>query len=262
MRQAVAGTLFEEVDEEIETAFGKSAGRREEGGMAHLMDLTEDDWTKFLAGAKQRKYKKGDFVLQEGMPSTLYIRAILYTVHEEGRFCAAGGDADGSALLYYTILYFIQEGMPTAALFQILQGELRVELKLKDASSAVVVGHRGAGEMFGETSLLKAGVATASIVTDSDEAIVVCIEGSYLDTLFQSEPALPGRFFAFLASYQARRLSQVTDMLSRGSQEVTGSNAARVMISDIFSNPAYMGIFRKFMFRAVIDTSANVIESY
>jgi len=197
--------MFEEVDAEIETAFGKTAAGQETA-MTNLMDLTEDDWTKFLGGAKQRKYKKGDFVLQEGMP--------------------------------------------TAALFQILQGELRVELKLKDASSAVVVGHRGAGEMFGETSLLKAGVATASIVTDSEEAIVVCIEGSYLDQLFQSEPALPGRFFAFLASYQARRLVQVTEMLTRGSQEVTGSNAAKIMIEDIFSNPAYMGIFRKFMFRA------------
>ena len=67
---------------------------------------------------------------------------------------------------------------------------------------AVVVGHRGAGDMFGETSLLKASMATASIVTDSDEAIVVCIEGAYLDGLFKSHPALPGRFFAFLAGYR------------------------------------------------------------
>ena len=49
----------------------------------------------------------------------------------------------------------------------------------QDQPTAVVVGHRGAGEMFGETSLLKAGVATASIVTDSDEAILVCIDGMY-----------------------------------------------------------------------------------
>ena len=49
----------------------------------------------------------------------------------------------------------------------------------------------------------KASNATASIVTDSDEAIVVCIEGAYLDGLFKTHPALPGRFFAFLAGYQA-----------------------------------------------------------
>ena len=84
------------------------------------MELTEADWNLFLSGAKQRKYKRGDYVLQEGHP--------------------------------------------TSALYQILQGSLRVELQLKDQAQAVVVGHRGAGEMFGETSLLKAGVATASIV--------------------------------------------------------------------------------------------------
>merc|ERR1712087_319104 len=112
------------------------------------MDLTEEDWSLFIAGAKQRKYKKGDYVLTEGMP--------------------------------------------TQALYQILSGELRVELKLKDQPTAVVVGHRGAGEMFGETSLLKAGKATASIVTDSEEAILVCIEGTYLDDLFSSNPKLPG----------------------------------------------------------------------
>ena len=77
------------------------------------MELTEEDWNLFLSGAKQRKYRKGDYVLQEGHP--------------------------------------------TSALYQILQGALRVELQLKDQPQAVVVGHRGAGEMFGETSLLKAG---------------------------------------------------------------------------------------------------------
>ena len=75
------------------------------------MELTEADWNLFLSGAKQRKYKRGDYVLQEGHP--------------------------------------------TSALYQILQGSLRVELQLKDQAQAVVVGHRGAGEMFGETSLLK-----------------------------------------------------------------------------------------------------------
>ena len=38
-----------------------------------------------------------------------------------------------------------------------------------------MVGYRSAGEMFGETSLLQAGVATASICADT-EAQVVCIE--------------------------------------------------------------------------------------
>ena len=34
--------------------------------------------------------------------------------------------------------------------------------------------------MFGETSLLKASPATASVAIDSDEAVVVSIEGEYV----------------------------------------------------------------------------------
>lgn len=87
--------------------------------------------------------------------------------------------------------------------------------------------------------------ATASIVTDSDEAILVCIEGSYLDGLFNSNPKLPGRFFAYLATYQATRLRNLTEMVSGDKREIMGRDLANVTIEDIFSNPAYMGIFRK-----------------
>jgi len=214
---------YEEVDEEIEKAMLGSEGEqgvlgRRQSFSANSatnlsMELTEEDWNLFLSGAKQRKYRKGDYILHEGHP--------------------------------------------TSALYQILQGALRVELQLKDQPQAVVVGHRGAGEMFGEISLLKASNATASIVTDSDEAIVVCIEGSYLDGLFKTHPALPGRFFAFLASYQARRLRSLTDLMTKDRHEVAGQNFAKVSIEDIFSNPAYMGIFRKFMTRTADEEPEN-----
>ena len=140
----VATKAIEEVDQAVFEALGgrQTARRESSSGSPISMDLTEGDWQLFLSGAKQMRYKKGEYVLREGAP--------------------------------------------TKALYQILQGSLRVELQLKDQPTAVVVGHRGAGEMFGETSLLKAGVATASIVTDSDEAVLVCIDGMYLETLFNS----------------------------------------------------------------------------
>ena len=37
--------------------------------------------------------------------------------------------------------------------------------------------------------------------------------------------------------------------MSKDRHEVAGQNLAKVSIEDIFSNPAYMGIFRKFMTR-------------
>ena len=55
------------------------------------MDLTDQDWMLLMSGAKQRKYRKGDCVLEEGQS--------------------------------------------TSALFQILQGSLRVELKMKNQNS-------------------------------------------------------------------------------------------------------------------------------
>ena len=199
--------VYEEVDESVRAALGGAkTDRTSQAGNPKAgisMDLAESDWQLFLSGAKQLRYRKGEYVLREGAP--------------------------------------------TKALYQILQGSLRVELQLKDQPTAVVVGHRGAGEMFGETSLLKAGVATASIVTDSEEAILVCIDGMYLETLFTSHPALPGRFFAFLASYQAKRLRVLTDQFSSDNREVAGQHLANVSVDEIFCNPAYMGIFRKFM---------------
>jgi len=205
-RPAIEGGGFEEVDDEIASAFAQGSRAQQEGSELKDMELSPADWDLFLAGAKQRRFLQGERVLEEGQP--------------------------------------------TAALFQILAGELRVELSLKGQPAAVVVGHRTAGDMFGETSLLKAGKATASIVTDSDEAIVMILEASYLDKLFEQHPHLPGRFFAFLASYQARRLKQVTEMVASAAVEVQGLGGDKVKIADVFANPAYMGIFRKFMFKA------------
>ncbi len=213
-----AVSRFEEVDldEGIEAAFNLggvgSDGSAVNSGAAD-MALTESDWNLFLAGAKQRRYRKGEYVLHEGKP--------------------------------------------TSALYQILQGELRVELNLKGSADAVVVGHRSAGEMFGETSLLKAGVATASIVIDSESAVLMCLDGEYLDTLFKTNPQLPGRFFAFLASYQAQRLREVTEMVSRSKHETAATNVSNIRIDDLLNVPAYIGILRKFMFKRADSDKAN-----
>lgn len=201
---------FEQVDAQVADAFNEAVSRATSGdaegdGKSFLsVQLTDDDWSLFLSGAKQRRYKHGEFVLKEGETS--------------------------------------------AALFEILQGTVRVELQLKDQPTAVIVGHRGPGEMFGETSLLKEGHATASIVVESEEATLVCVEGAYLEKLFTSHPSLPGRFFAFLATYQAGRLRRLTASITSGVVEVAGHGAADVPIETIFSNPAFLGIFQTFLF--------------
>ena len=181
------------------------------------MDLKEEDWRHFMAGAKQQTYRKGEYVLKEGMP--------------------------------------------TAALFQIVRGTLRVELQLKDQPNAVVVGYRKPGEMFGETSLLKEGVATASIAAH-ENAEVVCIEGAFLEQLFSSHPGLPGRFFCFLAAYQAERLYKLTQTAAESKQPtVTASTGLRLKCDEVMGNQAYAGLFRKFLVTQE-DTSPELLQSF
>ena len=38
------------------------------------------------------------------------------------------------------------------------------------------LGHRKPGDMFGETSLLKSGIATASVAAE-ETTVVICLEG-------------------------------------------------------------------------------------
>lgn len=223
------GDVCESLDPEIEQAFVSSRRRnRNSQGSHHGLEasasqrLTESDWGLFLAGAQQRKYKRGEYILVEGKP--------------------------------------------TQALFQIVQGSLNVELRLQGGGSAVdsavVVGKRGAGDMFGETSLLKAGNATASIVCESEEATLICIEGAHLERLFETHPKLPGRFFAYLAQYQARRLRALDESRLGGGGVMAVAGGGKVRIEEIFATPAYIGIFRKFLFKSAESVSSGAKSAY
>lgn len=144
----------------------------------------------------------------------------------------------------------IREGQPTAALYQIMQGRVRVELQLPQQSKSIVVAHRSAGDMFGEISLLKLGHATASIVADDESVVMYILEGQYLDSLFRTEPGLPSRFYCFLATTQASRLKELSaSAVSSTKREVHASNYARLTISQVMGNAAYKRIYRKYLVR-------------
>jgi len=61
-----AAPIYEEVDTQVEQAFGRNTARRNSqsaaGGPGISMDLTEADWTLFLSGARQRRYEQGSHV--------------------------------------------------------------------------------------------------------------------------------------------------------------------------------------------------------
>ena len=147
--------------------------------------------------------------------------------------------------------YLLREGAPTRTLFQVVRGQLRVELRVQGKSQSIVVGYRSAGEMLGETSLLTMGQATASVAAET-ETTVLAIEGRGLDKLFETHPELPSRFFCFLASYQAERLYKGTKAFAEQACGGAGPTmavplSARLPINEVMSNEAYAGIFAKYL---------------
>ena len=79
---------MDQFNEMLEPILLDQSGKKSQAHRATDFDLNEDDWKQFLQCARQRTYKKGEYILKEGQP--------------------------------------------TAALFQIVRGTVRVELAIKD----------------------------------------------------------------------------------------------------------------------------------
>ena len=153
----------------------------------------------------------------------------------------------------------IKEGDGQRALYQVVEGSLRVELSVKGRPQAVVVGHRKAGEMFGERSLLLGGNAAASVVVDSDECVMVRLTSGFLRELFASHPELLGKFFCLLAVDQAKRLSQLTRESEQESMALVlpeGLHAPRDMRTLVASS-AYLTILMRYVRTLAFSTHSN-----
>uniref|UniRef100_A0A7S3BPB6 cGMP-dependent protein kinase n=1 Tax=Haptolina ericina TaxID=156174 RepID=A0A7S3BPB6_9EUKA len=143
--------------------------------------------------------------------------------------------------------FVIKEGDTSRALYQIVSGTLRVELKVKGRPQAVVVARRRAGEMFGERTLLLGGVAGASIVVDSDTAVLIRLTEAYLNKLFKSNPELPGKFYCFLATDQAGRLQKLTEEFDSGELVLPPGSKAPSDIETLINTAAYLSIMQKYV---------------
>jgi len=158
--------------------------------------------------------------------------------------------------------YIMKEGQATCTLYQIIRGRLRVELEIAGQAQAVVVGYRSAGEMLGETSLLKAGKATASLAADEDTTVVM-MEGKPLMQLFAKNPTLPSRFFCFLAVYQAERLFKLTQQFGTAKTDVVASAVGpRVPAKELLGDAAFAGIFRKFLAKGSEQEFVHAFDLY
>ena len=143
----------------------------------------------------------------------------------------------------------IKEGDDQRALYQVVEGSCRVELQLKGRAQSVCVGRRTAGEVFGERSLLLGGTAAASVVVDSEEAVLLRLRADYLQTLFVGNNELISKFFCLLAVDQAKRLSRLNRDFASDYKEVVLPEGLRAPIEmlHILSNPAYLTIFTRYV---------------
>ncbi|KAL1520053.1 hypothetical protein AB1Y20_023528 [Prymnesium parvum] len=162
---------------------------------------------------------------------------------EEWKLLLQGADQ----LKYRREEVVIREGDSSRALYQIVKGSLRVELKVKGRPQAVVVARRQAGEVFGERTLLLGGTAAASIVIDSDTAVLIRLREDYLNKLFKSRPELPGKFFCFLATDLAKRLQRLTEEYDTGELVLPKGTKAPSDIATMVGQPAYLAIMQKYV---------------
>eukprot|EP00004_Rigifila_ramosa_P010800 TRINITY_DN2286_c0_g1_i1.p1 TRINITY_DN2286_c0_g1~~TRINITY_DN2286_c0_g1_i1.p1 ORF type:complete len:916 (+),score=253.09 TRINITY_DN2286_c0_g1_i1:260-2749(+) len=105
---------------------------------------------------------------------------------------------------YERDMAIMAEGSVSSSLYQLARGSVRVEKGQGD--DRVVLRRMGPGVMFGELSFLQGGAVTASICADDDGADVYVIEQSFVESLLDLDPELPGRFYKFLAINLANRL--------------------------------------------------------
>jgi CRP-like cAMP-binding protein len=91
-------------------------------------------------------------------------------------------------------------------LYQLAHGRCRVEQVRPEDDSVQVVGVINSGETFGEISFLQNSQITASVVADDDRVEIYVIEGDHLNEIFNEFPAVPGRFYKYLATLISNRL--------------------------------------------------------
>jgi len=83
---------------------------------------------------------------------------------------------------------------------QLAKGQCRIE------KNGLLIGHLEGGDVFGELSFLRKGIASASIVANSGHVLVYHIPRPYIDLCFMRHDGLSDLFFEHLAGIIASRL--------------------------------------------------------
>jgi CRP-like cAMP-binding protein len=106
---------------------------------------------------------------------------------------------------YRTNDVIFSEGTPTGSMYQIARGTCRVVKRGVDGEN-VTLRSCNAGEIIGEISFIEGGVASASVVADSDDCVVYIMTRDFIEKALVNNPGLTGRYYKFLATLLADRV--------------------------------------------------------
>jgi len=145
--------------------------------------FTLADWKVMLHGSTKRTFNKGDVIIKEGSKSQKIYHITF-----------------GSCRV-------VKKGQYTKRSREVHAKRLQSSDQQSPKKTIQLLGRIGPPQTLGEISLLLGGCATASVIADSDEVEVLDIDKGFIDVMFVRYPDMAGRFYHYLASVLARRLS-------------------------------------------------------
>ena len=92
------------------------------------------------------------------------------------------------------------KGVTVDGLHVVASGKVSVHVKTEKARSLVQVAQLGPGEVFGETSIMEMGTASATIKADEDGTLLFIIPQDAFRVVLESNPEFRARAEALIAT--------------------------------------------------------------
>lgn len=134
----------------------------------------------------------------------------------------------------------IEEGRPVDALYLILDGT--VSVVIQSGERRLTLGRLGAGQFFGEVSLLSGDTAASATVIADTEVQLVRVGRDDFERLLETHPSLASVWLHELTATLAQRLRAAADILrstgaglaSAGADRPQADSARHASLVDVF----------------------------
>eukprot|EP01125_Pyxidicula_operculata_P010633 TRINITY_DN3502_c0_g1_i1.p1 TRINITY_DN3502_c0_g1~~TRINITY_DN3502_c0_g1_i1.p1 ORF type:complete len:1176 (+),score=281.93 TRINITY_DN3502_c0_g1_i1:32-3559(+) len=126
----------------------------------------------------------------------------------------------------------VEEGKEQTRIYQVARGRCVVK------KNGVVLGHLDQNHLFGEMAFLDKNMklATASVIAEGEDVFVHQIDSFLINIVFVHNPALAGRFYSYLATILAKRLSDREAKVAAETAEKSKKKSSKKSGSDSSSS--------------------------